>query len=206
MSVEKLTKMEYTNSRMELEFFMYLPSVLEVGKSGTGQTQVNPSLFLRCRKNSKISEEYDYAKAAYKITPRNLYDVIKFFNVTINWFYDDKYNDLFVRDEEGKLIFNADYNKLSVSTPRGMYDTCVMQAVPTVIRFGDQAYEGIHLYINTSTYCIPLTFQELGVVFEILRHFSFYEEMTFLLTTYQWALSNGRITTRQEMTGPTPFD
>ena len=79
------------------------------------------------------SEEYDYSKAAYKITPRNIYWVIRFFNTIMKWFYDDEYSDLFLENEDGKLIFNADYKNLSASTKQSEYDTQILKAIPSMV-------------------------------------------------------------------------
>lgn len=189
---------------MELEFFMHLPTVFQSPKSDTARIQSYPSVYLRYKKNQKITEAYDYKKAGFRITPQNLYYVVKFFNTAIEWFYLDEYKDLFLTDEDGNLIFNADYGKLSAITPRGMYDQDVMQINPSVIRFGETAYEGAHLFINTSQYCIPLTYRELGTIFEILKNLSFVNEMTCLIEAYQLALEHqryGKVNTK-----PTPFD
>lgn len=205
MKIEKLTRMIYSNSRMELEFFMHLPSLQKGVSSDTARVQVYPSLYLRYKKNPKISEAYDYKKAMFRITPANLYTVVKFFNKAVSWFYLDEYKDLFLTDENNQLVFNADYGKLSAVTPRGMYDQSVMQLVPSIIRFGDTSYEGVHLFVNTSQYCIPLTYRELGDVFNILREFRFMEEMNALLQAYQIATQQNRVGAYRPGNG-TPFD
>lgn len=107
--IERVTKKIFGNSRMELEFFMYLPNgVYTNPEKSSISINCNPVLYLRCKKNKYVTEEWDYMKSSFKINPRNLYTVIKFFNTIMGWFYDDKYSDLFLVDENGKLIFNAD--------------------------------------------------------------------------------------------------
>ena len=209
MSVTKITRKLYTNSRMELESFMHTPTGTYTGKDrGTLNINTVPLLFLRYRKPKNISEEYDYTKAAYKITTRNLYDVVRFFNVIMKWLFDDKYRDLFLTNDEGDLVFNADYSKLSVSTHRGDYDQCIMQAIPTIISIGDKKYEGVHLYINTTKYCISLTYQEVSILFGILKDFSFTEEALLLLNMYDYIMKNNAISETDwwSNTKPTPFD
>ena len=206
--VEKLTKTLYTNSRLDLEFFMYLPTIF-ITSGKTGILSSNPVLYLRYRQNRKLTEEYDYAKAAYKITPRNLYHVIKFFNTILNWFYDEKYADLFLMNEEGRLVFNADYNKLCERTPMWDYDSCIMTAVPTIVEYGDKLYEGVHLYINRQVNCIALTYKELGELFGILRDFSFPMYETMVVSEYQLTMAEGRFDTGRfnaNGTLKTPFD
>lgn len=209
--IERVTKKIFGNSRMELEFFMYLPNgVYTNPEKSSISINCNPVLYLRCKKNKYVTEEWDYMKSSFKINPRNLYTVIKFFNTIMGWFYDDKYSDLFLVDENGKLIFNADYNKLSVSTPRGDYDQFIMQAIPTVVTLGDKLYEGIHLYINRSLYCIPLTYQEVSIIFGILKDFSFTNEINNVLLSYAYIVKNNAFTAGDRYTiggnGKTPFD
>ena len=203
--IDKATRKIFSNSRMELDFFMYLPTGVMNGFS-TVSINCNPILYLRYKQNKYVHEQYDYSKAAYKITPRNLYHVIEFFNTIMKWFYDDKYSDLFLLNDENDIIFNADYNKLSVSTPRGDYDQCIMQAIPTVVRLGDKLYEGIHLYINSSIYCIPLTYQEVSIIFGILRNFSFTQEMMNVLLSTRYIVETNAFMSRDQFDGKTPFD
>lgn len=208
-NIKKITDKIFQNSRMDLDFFMYLPSGIWGSRDrSTINLNLNPVLYLRYRQNKKVSEEYDYSKACYKITPRNLYQVVKFFNTIVKWFFDDKYHDLFLTNEEGNLIFNADYNKLHVSTPRGDYSSQVMQAIPTVVQIGDKTYEGIHLYINKMTYCIPLTYEEIDIIFGILKEFSFTTETTKVLVAYDSIIRRGEISTQEQMqlNKKTPFD
>jgi hypothetical protein len=193
---------------MELEFFMYLPSGIWGSKDkSTMNINMNPILYLRYKANKYVSEEYEYTKAAYKITPRNLYSIIKFFNTIITWLYDDKYHDLFLVNDDDKLIFNADYKSLHVSTHRSDYDSQIMQALPTVVQLGDKTYEGIHLYVNKTAYCIPLTFEEVSMIFGILRDFQFSTEITKALTAYQYIVTHDAMTSGDPITGrKTPFD
>lgn len=209
MSDMKITRKIYTNSRMELESFMHTPTGTYTGKDrGTMNISSVPLLFLRYKKPKNITEEYDYSKAAFKITIRNLYEVIRFFNGIMKWLFDDEYKDLFLTNDNGDLVFNADYNKLSISTHRGDYDQCIMQAIPSIVRIGDKTYEGINLYINTSRYCVSLTYQEVSILFGILKDFSFTEEAILLLNTYEYIIKNNAITETDwwSNTKPTPFD
>lgn len=195
---DKIVRKIYSNSRMELEFFMFLPNIVAPQQGGTtANISYNPILNLRYKQNKNLTEEFDYAKATYKITPKNFYVVIKFFNNIMKWFYDDHYESLFLLDSENNLIFNADYNKLHESTPKGDFDTCMMQAIPSIVKYGDRTFEGIHLYINTSTYCIPLTYQEVSSIFGILKDFSFQNEINATLTAFEIALKMQRIDTNQ---------
>jgi hypothetical protein len=210
-NVKKITDKIFSNSRMELIFFMYLPTGSWSTKDkSTMAINMNPVLYLRYKSNQHISEEYEYSKAVFKINPRNLYHVIKFFNTIVTWFYDDKYNDLFLIKEDNQIIFNADYKSLHVTTHRGDYDTQVMQAIPTVVEIANKMYEGVHLYINKSNYCIPLTFEEISILFGILRDFRFPTEITKVLAAYNYIVSHDAISTGDYISNnggkKSPFD
>lgn len=207
-NVKKITSKLFSNSRMELDFFMYLPNGIWGSKDRTTiNINLNPVIYLRYKSNKRVSEEYEFGKAAFKITPRNLYQVIKFFNTIVTWFYDDKYQDLFLLNDDNNLIFNADYKSLHVSTKRSDYDNQIMQAIPTVIQLGDKSYEGVHLYVNKSIYCISLTFEEVSMIFSILKDFQFSTEVTKVLAAYQYIVSHDVISTGESTMGKkTPFD
>jgi len=207
-SINKITRKIWSNSRMDLDFFMHLPNGMLNGKGKSNLLiNVNPVLYIRYKPPKNIAEEYDYAKASYKITPKNLFHVISFFNDIMKWFYDDKFNDLFLLNDDNHLIFNADYKRLSKTTHKGDYDQSVMQAIPTIVHIGDKEYEGIHLYVNKSNYCISLTFQEIGILFGILKDFSFTNEITMSLLCMNYIIENhaydNNITKENQKT---PFD
>ena len=205
--ISKITNRIYSNSRMELEFFMYLPTGTYRTKDGTSLLiNCNPILNLRYKKSDKIVSEYDYTKAAYRITPRNLYNVIVFLNTVVNWFFGDEYKDLYLENENGDLIFNADYNKLSASTRKGDYDQQIMQAIPTIVRYGDKLCEGIHLYVNKSEYCIPLVYHEVATIFGLLKDFNFTAEVTNTILCYQYIIENQAFVSDFRVNGKTPFD
>lgn len=207
-NIKKITDKLYMNSRMDMEFFMYLPSGTWATKDRTTVSlNSNPVIYLRYRPPRLYASEFDYRKAAYKITPRNIYYVTKFFNTIVSWFYEDKYRDLFLINEEGNLIFNADYNKLHVTMPKPDGLNQVMQAIPTVVEIGDKLYEGIHLYVNKSAYCISLTFEEITTIFGILRDFRFSEEVAKALAIYQYIVMHDAITAENPLDRKkNPFD
>lgn len=205
--INKVKRILYSNSRIDLEFFMYVPSGI---RSGTGKNtltiNVNPSIFLRYKPPKNVSQEYDYMKASYKITPKNLYIIIKFFNQIIRWFHEEKYNDLFLINDDGRLIFNADYKSLTTKTPRGDYVTEIMQAIPTIVYIGEKEYEGIKLYVNQSIYCISLTIQEVEIIFNILKDFRFSDEITTTLLCANYIIENNAYNKEREEHPKTPFD
>lgn len=167
---------------------------------------MNPAIYLKYKPNKDFRQQYDWTKASYRITPRNFFKVLKFFNHTVKWLFGDKYKDLFLVNDENQLIFNADYKNLHVTTPRSEYEAQVLQAIPTVVEIKQKLYEGIHLYVNQSIYCIPLTFEEVAEIFEILRGFQFSTEIAKLLLAYQYTISHNSVTEKESIFNKTPFD
>lgn len=153
----------------------------------------NPILNLRYI-NPNSMEIGDYQKTQYKITPRNLYRTVKFFNTVVGWFYDVEKIDLFLRNEDNIPIFNADYNKLSTSTRRSNFESCVLKAIPTIVEYENKRFEGINLYINVIQQSIPMILDEVETIFNILKTFSFPNEMCANLMAYQYALETNNIT------------
>jgi len=204
---KKLTDRLLSNSRMDLEFFMYMPEGNWTSRDHTTVSlHLNPVIYLRYKPPKNYSSEYDYGKAAYKISPKNLYQVIKFFNTTITWLFGDKYTDLFLYNDEGRLIFNSDYKTLHVTMPTSDYTQQYMQAIPAVVEIGNKIYEGINLFINKTNYCIPLTYEEVSMVFNILKDFRFSEEVSMILTAYQYIETHNAFTESLPGKIKTPFD
>lgn len=195
----------YKTSKLSLDFFVYAPTVSEYKDVYT--IDINPILQLRQIPSGSLNEDSSTIKdRTYKITPRNFYKTIKFFNEIISWFYDDNKNDLFlVSEETDELIFNADYNDLSLVTERSGFDTSIMKAVPAIITYNDNRHEGIYLYINKMNNVIILSLRELETLFGILKGFSFYETTNLVLNSALYANINKTVVSNYNKP-KTPFD
>ena len=194
----------FKNNRIHVSSFMGLPKGMWSNSNKTGiYLDIYPMIFIRCQQNSMISEEYDFKKAQYKVDVKNQYSIIKFFNKIVDWFYGDQYDSLFVVDENQRIVVNADFKSLHLNTKRIDLSNQVLKAVPAIVELGGVTYEGIQLYINEFKYCVPLTYQEVNQIFNIIKTFSFYEEASSLLQAYQILKSENRITNREYKT---PFD
>ncbi len=192
-----IKKVLYKNTRYVLEFFMYEPKV-EKYKENYNIT-VNPILTLRQLNSASYNEDYSTIQdRSYRITPRNLYRVLKFFNIIVKWFYDESKKDLFLINDENELVFNSDYNNLYTITAKTLNENCTMKAIPTVVIFNDKKYEGIHLYINKSTNVIIMTKEEVEMILGFLKEFSFNDEIIECLTALEYASRNNLI---QDNTG-----
>lgn len=192
-----IKKVLYKNTRYILEFFMYEPKVDKYKENYS--ITINPILTLRQLNSASYTEDFSTMQdRSYRITPRNLYRVLKFFNTIVKWFYDENKKDLFLINEENDLIFNSDYNNLYTMTAKTLNENTVMKAIPTVVMFNDKRYEGIHLYINKSTNIIIMTKEETEMILGFLKDFSFNNEIIECLTSIDYATRNNLI---QDNTG-----
>lgn len=203
----KLLESLYSNNRISIDFFMPLPEGTYTNKDRDGiKFYHSPFISLICKKNDSNTDCYDYKKASFRITVTNHYQVIKFFNTVMRWLFDDEFNDLFLLGPTNKLMFNSDYKTLHTTVPfYGLYGTQVLTAVPSIVQLNEKLYEGINLFINTTDYMIPLTYEEVGVVFSILKQFNFSAEVTKLLAMYDHAIQFNRVHPSKSET-KTPFD
>lgn len=199
MQDDKFKRNLYKNSRITIDFFMHSPKALcQKGKMPTdGATYTlnyNPVIFIKPVNPNSLNESFQ-SSDNFKVTPKNLYRTVKFFNKVLSWFTDKDKIDLFLTDEENNLIFNADYNKLSAMVGFKGTETCVMKAIPSIVDVGGQKHEGINLYINREANLIQLTVDELATIFDLFKTFSFPEEMVCNLIALQYAASIGNIET-----------
>lgn len=203
----KLLESLYSNPRMSMDFFMRLPDGIYTNKDRDGiRFNHYPQISIICKKNNDNGDFYDFAKAIFHVTVNNHYQVIKFFNKTMKWLFDDAYNDLFLMGPTNKLMFNSDYKSLHAEVQYYTQErTQIMKAIPSLVSYDGKSYEGINLFINTSDYMIPLTYNEVGIIFSILSEFNFSAEVTKLLTMYDYVIRNNRVRPSISET-KTPFD
>lgn len=205
--INKLNRRIFGNSRFSLDFFMYAPYGSYTTKDQTSiHLNYNPILLLKYIPPKYAATQYDYNKSSYKITPRNLFKVIKLFNTMMEWMYSDKYNDLFMIDENNDLIFNSDYSKLYATIPAGDYDSCYIKTYPAVIELGGKKVEGVNVLINETAHIISMTHEEVSTVFNILKNFSFTQEVICALQVFSYITSTDSYGENKWLEGKTPFD
>lgn len=188
-----LTKSLYDAYKFSLSAYMLLPDVTKSISKNTFGITCNPVLYFRYK--GRKEENVNWNDSAFKVNPKNLYRTIKFFNRIVSWFYDEDLKDLFLMGENNELIFNSDYNKLSVLTDKVPKSNTAMKAIPAVVTSEEgKSYEGIILYINKPEYAIQLTLREVEEILGILSHFSFEALISDLLLSFFVAGSMGRIT------------
>jgi carbamoylphosphate synthase small subunit len=174
---------------------MHSPKALYQDKLSTYTLNYNPVVFIKYI-NRNIANDSFKNNEAFKVTPKNLYRTIKFFNTIVSWFVDTEKIDLYLKDENDNLIFNADYNKLTaIIAQKGTETAGVMKAIPTVVEINNDKFEGINLYINNLTNVVQLTVDELATIFDILKTFSFYNEMLCDIAAYEYAVKHNNVET-----------
>ena len=192
--IKRIKRTLYKTSKINIEFFMYEPRTEKYKSNYTNV--INPILNLTYLNPSSMTEDFTTFNArTFKITPRNLYHVIKFFNTVVNWFYDKDKEDLFLINEDNELVFNSDYKSLYAVTKKSYGNNDILKAIPTVVDYNNHKYEGIYLYINENIYNIILTIDELETIFGLLKNFSFYDEIQLNLTTLEYNIKNNLVTT-----------
>ena len=188
-----LTKSIFETYRLSVTAFMMLPDVTKSTNKNTFGITCNPVLYIRYK--PRRDEKVDWNDSAFKINPKNLYRVVRFFNRAVSWFYDKDLEDLYLVGDNNELIFNSDYNKLNVMTDKEPKSNMAMKIIPAVVT--DDAshyYEGVILYINKTDYAITLTLQELESLLNILTNLSFESLITELIMSFFVTGSMGRIT------------
>lgn len=187
-----LSKSLYNGYRLSITACVSIPSVTKGYRQNDYSISGSPVLFITYKPPKGF--DIDRKSAFFKITPKNLYRTIKFFDRAVSWFYDEDLKDLFLMGENNELIFNSDYSKLKVITDKETKTFQAMKAIPGVISYEDgKDYEGAFLYINKPEYVIPLPLAELEAILGILKHLSFEALSADLLLSFYITGSLGRI-------------
>lgn len=171
----------YRSGKLSIDFFMFMPQVLSQNNSYT--INVNPIVTFRyTNPNIMKDDKVSFIDNSYKMTPKNQFKLIRFFNNIIDWFYDDKLKDLFLIDKNDELVFNADYNHINAIISKNKFETGTMKAMPSIVIVEGERYEGIYLYINRLDNMIMLTKDEVESISQLIKNFNFLSEAASLLT------------------------
>ena len=178
---ESMSQVVYKSNKLILEFFMYMPQVSKWNE--TYSTKCSPILSLRKLTPANTNDDVgDFKSRTFKITTASYYKTVMFFNDIVSWFYDKEKPDLFLKNDDGKLIFNGDYKDLSAYVEAGFNEVSRMKAMPAAIDLGDKTVEGIYLMINNKETIIVLTLREVEILLEVLSQFTF-NSYAFVLKT-----------------------
>jgi hypothetical protein len=159
---------------------------------------VNPIVVFRYVNTNNMYDEStktSYSDNSYKMTQKNQYKIIKFFQTIVDWFYDKDLKDLFLINENEELIFNSDYLHINVTLAKNKYDVGLMKAVPSVVVVEEKKYEGVYLYINKFDNFIMLTREDIEEILNIIKNFNFINETASLLSMIDYSVRSNNIIT-----------
>lgn len=173
----------YTNSRVNLSFFMYLPEVSLVNQSY--KAMLRPCLFLQKKHIFNPNGENQKQQVRYKITTRNIADLIRVINTAIGWFYDDSLKDLYGYNDENELVFNLKYREINSRTKPEKDSSQYIQLYPSLVKPDTFAKgeEGVLWVMNSKDYAFYMTLTELEDLLSVLKDFSFIGAVNTALST-----------------------
>ena len=121
-------------------------------------------------------------RQTFTITPSTHYQVVSGLKKAIQWFYDEDKPDLFVLNEKDQLVFNNDYNELSVLMHSPQIYNEHMEIRPCVNNsFTDRGHEGVIIFINASDAAVVINREELEEIYTVLNNFSYQTEIDLLI-------------------------
>lgn len=136
--------------------------------------------FVKFTGSVTITLLHSQSKEKFKISPISHYDIVSKLKTAVDWFYDKKMNDLFVVDERGVLIFNNDYNKLSITIHSNFNQHIEVRPVVNNAN-SERGKEGVIIRVNRSDAIIIMDREEFERMYFFLANFSYQSEMHLLL-------------------------
>ena len=116
----------------------------------------------------------------FRLTQLSMFSILNSFKTVVDWFYDESKNDLFVINEKRELMFNNDYNDLRILVSSD--DNQHMEIRPCVDDSDiERGKEGVVIFINRAESVVVLERQEFESLYYVLSHFSFQDELLYLL-------------------------
>lgn len=133
----------------------------------------------------RLKLEFNVNGASFKFGWEKHMQVLKKLQYVIAWFYDSDKKDLFYKNENGELFYNAEYNNLVETMYSGQKDHSFIEIRPAVIDRGTNKYEGVTFAVNDKASFATLAVFELFDIVSIISHFSFQMETDLLLRIAQ---------------------
>lgn len=190
--MKSVSTLLYSNTRMTITFFMYLPEVLY--NNQMYQVNMSPCLFIRKKKQA---QDYEKKTIQYKVTPKNIYNLLVNINTAVKWFYQKEFEDLFGYNDRNELILNPKYRQINVKTRPEKGQNQYIQIYPALVQLEDSVSdadkEGYVFIINHTDYAFYLHREELETILSILSKFSFIEMMNSVLSSILYAKSMDEI-------------
>lgn len=177
---------------LSLDLFFYVPIVM-INRTKTPVSNINLNPSLRLVSTPPRGSSYTPDRS-FKISPKHLPLVIRFFKEIVYWFDDPKKENLFVIDDNNELTFNYDYKDLKSILRLDVYSGMQsLKAIPDTIKRNDKEMaEGVRLMINKMENVVSLTYPELYSVYKILDRFDFTLESTMTYLFVSTLIKDGK--------------
>lgn len=141
-----------------------------------------------------ISNAHDFKNKAFFIFHEAKEEFLSDMKEIINWFLDEKYQDLFFETEDGTLNINLAYKDMikMIRENRKDYRTLYIAPALVIDSLGARK-EGVAMRINTVDSEIRMTYRDFVRLYNILVDFDYGLEYQTLLTIYNQCVFTGRI-------------
>lgn len=118
----------------------------------------------------------------YTISIENIYDIVNWLNEGLQWFYLEKYQDMYYRGENNEWVFNMTYKDLHLDTGQDLPTDPIMRIYPNTVRRNNYAdpEPGIVLIINRIEYSYAIPLPIARKLLSVITSFSFQEEAIFM--------------------------
>lgn len=136
----------------------------------------------------------DFKNRSFMISLQAKEEFLTSLKEVINWFLDQKYQDLFFETEDGLLNVNMRYKDLIkiIKEVRKDYRTLYIAPALVIDSLGHRQ-EGVAMRINTVDSEIRVTYRNLVRLYNVIVDIDYGMEYQTLLTVYNQCIETGRI-------------
>jgi len=183
----------------DISLVLYIPPPETVVFGSKYTVNYTSTLYLQMNKSIPGEDIEQWKLRRFAIKPSNLFNVVYFFNEVVGWFQDPEKSDMFLTGANGNLLFNSKYDELSATTKKGYFDDHVMKAVPALVEVAQGKFsEGIYLFINRKSNMVVLTLDRVEAIFNVLRMFSFTNEVLLTIDLLRHSVNCGKMITQEQ--------
>jgi hypothetical protein len=127
----------------------------------------------RLNKDREVENEKIY------ISYPHLFKIKRALKDAIKWFYDDKYENLFLI-KNNELIYNSDFSDERIEI-YGLIGNKGIILEPDVVEIETQQYEGITMYINSEADYVHMTIDQVEALYDFFMTFNLYNASQLLI-------------------------
>lgn len=145
--------------------------------------------------------EQDRKLLTYTVSNYNLIEIQEMFETALQWFTPENKEVLYSKTENGTLVFNGEYNNLSVKHVDEYSNIrTALKICPAIIEVGASVYEpGVILYINRSSNTVLIKESQFRRFARFIIGFRFETYTSFALQCFGYAEKTGSIVTEDEV-------